>query len=472
MSKKKKSNNNNNFTNEENGLNYDSLSDTLVFFNTDLTDYGFRNDFELTLRFIYSDDALSHGIVNHLMRRMMEFANEFGLSGNIWQQWLTYLLMMHENPFSLACERHELRQDASMIQLAAADMTTFALFFKMKFAFDFIADYIPAYDITAGIWPGSYIKELADNLAGTEDPESFTKVLMGHYQKYGVGIYGLYRAFRVDDAVSGTSGGSFGRSNGMGYGQSSCADPAIRLVPVTDSRNVSFDDLIGYEEQKEKLKANTEAFVSGRIANNVLLYGDSGTGKSTSVHALMNEYYDRGLRLVELSKQHRHLLPQVLSMIKKRNYRFIIFLDDLSFEENESDYKELKAMLEGALETRSDRVLIYATSNRRHLIKETWTDRNDMEYQNDLHHSDTMEEKLSLASRFGVTIYYSKPDQNDYFNIVHELTAREGLDIDEHELEDLARKWELRHGGRTGRAASQLVTWLQGQSQTNDESDS
>ena len=158
----------------------------------------------------------------------------------------------------------------------------------------------------------------------------------------------------------------------------------LKLVPVTDSAEVTFDDLVGYEAQKKTLKDNTEAFVSGSYANNVLLYGDSGTGKSTSIHALMHEYSDRGLRLIEVSKPDRDRLPQILSEIKKRNYRFILFLDDLSFEENESDYKELKAMLEGALETRSDKVLIYATSNRRHLIRETWGDRSDMEYNEDL----------------------------------------------------------------------------------------
>jgi predicted AAA+ superfamily ATPase len=177
----------------------------------------------------------------------------------------------------------------------------------------------------------------------------------------------------------------------------------------------------------------------------------------------MHDYFARGLRIVDISKADRSKLSQVLAEIKKRNYRFIIFLDDLSFEENESDYKELKAMLEGALESRSDRVLIYATSNRRHLIRETWGDRQDMEYNEDIHRSDTMEEKLSLASRFGVTIFYSKPNAGEYPNIVRELTRRNGIDIGEQELSDIARKWELRHGGMSGRTASQLITWLRGE---------
>ena len=156
----------------------------------------------------------------------------------------------------------------------------------------------------------------------------------------------------------------------------------------------------------------------------------------------------------------RGRLPELMSEIKKRNYKFIIFMDDLSFEEDESEYKELKAMLEGALESKEENVLIYATSNRRHLIRETWKDRNDMEYAEDVHRSDTMEEKLSLASRFGVTIYYSKPDYKEYMNIVEALAKREGLKISEKELADEARKWSLRHGSTSGRTASQLVAWL------------
>jgi predicted AAA+ superfamily ATPase len=261
-----------------------------------------------------------------------------------------------------------------------------------------------------------------------------------YYAEFGVGIYGLYKAFRVAEG-----------------------EDTTRIVPVTDTEDVTFDDLVGYEEQKKTLKENTEAFVNGVHANNVLLYGDSGTGKSTSVHALMHDYFARGLRIIDISKADRKKLPQVLAEIKKRNYRFIIFLDDLSFEENESDYKELKAMLEGALESRSDRVLIYATSNRRHLIRETWGDRTDMEHNEDIHRSDTMEEKLSLASRFGVTIFYSKPNPSEYLNIVRTLTRRNNIDIGEKELADIARKWELRHGGMSGRTASQLITWLRGE---------
>jgi len=395
------------------------------------------------------DDSVT-GSAPALAGTLAAFATEFGLSGNVWQQWLTYILMMHDNAFTLACERREVLPDSTLVKLAERDMGIFMELFRTEEA-DFDEDegllpmmlsYKAPYEDACTTDAGRRIKELSCRLAAAEDSEEFTRTLMDHYEKYGAGMYGLYKAFRVDPSSGGTA--------------------ELKLIPVTDSADVSFDDLIGYEPQKKTLRDNTEAFVSGRYANNVLLYGDSGTGKSTSVHALMHEYSDRGLRLIEVSKTDRSRIPQILSAIKKRNYRFILFLDDLSFEEDESDYKELKAMLEGALETRSDKVLIYATSNRRHLIRETWGDRSDMEYNEDIHRSDTMEEKLSLAGRFGVTIYYPKPGPRDYLEIVRSLAARNGIELSGKDLEDAARKWELRHGGMSGRTASQLITWLGG----------
>ena len=383
-----------------------------------------------------------------LLRRLVSFGTEFGLSGNLWQQWLTYELMIQENPFTLTCERQKLSDGATLLQMAETDFRLFRKLFFTDFAalgreqLKRVTRYQAPYAGYTMTEAGKRIDALCRKLAETGDLKAFIDLITDHYAAYGTGIFGLYKAFRVAGGPS-----------------------DLQIIPVTDSTDVCFDDLIGLEEQKKMLKTNTEAFLSGLPANNVLLYGDSGTGKSTSVHALMHDYFDKGLRLVELSKQDRRLLPQVLACVKKRNYFFVIFLDDLSFEENESDYKELKAMLEGALEKRSERVLICATSNRRHLIRETWTDRSDMEYQNDVHRSDTMEEKLSLASRFGLSIYYSKPDEKEYLHIVRELSAREGIVLAEKELNDAARKWELRHGGMTGRTASQLIAWLQGQNQ-------
>ena len=222
-------------------------------------------------------------------------------------------------------------------------------------------------------------------------------------------------------------------------------------------------DLVGYELQKKKLIDNTEAFVKGLPANNVLLFGDSGTGKSTSIKAILNEYYDQGLRMIEIYKHQFRDLSAIIARIKNRNYRFIIYMDDLSFEEFEIEYKFLKAVIEGGMETKPDNVLIYATSNRRHIIRETWGDRSDLEQDEGMHRSDTMQEKLSLVARFGVTISYSKPSQKEYFQIVKELAKRcPEITLSEQELCAQANQWELSHGGISGRTAQQFINYLAG----------
>ncbi len=409
--------------------------------------------------------------IRRLVCRMTAFATEFALYGNLWQQWITYMIMMHENAFTMACERRTVSSSSTIMKLAERDFGLFRELMNLDLdAFGketgtdllgLFANYKMPYAQEGDSKAGKQIRMLCGRLARAADAREFGRIVTEYYTRFGTGMFGLFRAFRIAEGCSPENkpaGAGYPSDHYTGY------TGGVNLVPVVDAADVTFNDLVGYEEQKATLKANTEAFLAGRHANNVLLYGDSGTGKSTSIHALMHDYYDKGLRLVEISKPQRRLLPQVLADIKKRNYKFIIYLDDLSFEENESDYKELKAMLEGALETREDSVLIYATSNRRHLIRETWKDRSDMEYNEDVHRSDTMEEKLSLASRFGVTIYYAKPDPKEYMEIVKALAKRKGIKLSGQALEDAARKWELRHGGMSGRTASQFITWLEGRS--------
>ena len=259
-----------------------------------------------------------------------------------------------------------------------------------------------------------------------------------HYRDWGVGMFGLNRAFRLDDSGS--------------------------LTAINNIDRVVLSDLIGYETQKKTLRDNTVAFVEGRSCNNMLLYGDAGTGKSTSVKAVLNEYYEQGLRMIEIYKHQFGLLSKVIAQVKNRNYRFMIFIDDLSFEEHEVEYKFLKAVIEGGVETRPTNVLIVATSNRRHLVKETWKDKNDMEFQNDIHRSDTMEEKLSLAARFGCSICYNSPNRQQYHDIVKGIAARlpEGIDLTEEQLLLEANKWEIRHGGISGRTAQQFINYISG----------
>ena len=217
---------------------------------------------------------------------------------------------------------------------------------------------------------------------------------------------------------------------------------------------------MGYDIPKKKLTDNTDAFVSGRKANNCLLFGDAGTGKSSSIKAIANEYYDRGLRIIEVYKHQFQDLNDVISQIKHRNYRFIIYMDDLSFEEFEIEYKYLKAVIEGGLEKKPENILIYATSNRRHLIRENYSDKEEI--REDMHTGDTVQEKLSLVYRFGVTIYFGSPNKKEFQTIVRELAKRNGIEMPEEELLLEANKWELSHGGLSGRTAQQFVDYLLG----------
>ena len=192
----------------------------------------------------------------------------------------------------------------------------------------------------------------------------------------------------------------------------------------------------------------------------LLLFGDAGTGKSSSVKAILNEYYSRGLRIIEVYKHQFKALSDVLEQIKDRNYKFIIYMDDLSFEDYELEYKYLKAILEGGLGKRPRNVLIYATSNRRHLIREKFSDKRELD--DELHGNDTVQEKLSLAARFGVTIYFGSPDKFEFQRIVKVLAERYHVNMPEEQLYAEANKWELSHGGLSGRTASQFITHLLG----------
>ena len=281
------------------------------------------------------------------------------------------------------------------------------------------------------------ICELAVHLAEAETAEAFKATLTQFYKEFGVGKFGLHKAFRVEHTEEG-----------------------VEILPITKIAHVHLDDLVGYEIAKKKLIDNTEAFVKGRKANNCLLFGDAGTGKSSSIKAILNQYYDQGLRMIEVYKHQFQDLNDVIAQVKNRNYKFIIYMDDLSFEEFEIEYKYLKAVIEGGLERKPDNILIYATSNRRHLIRETFRDKEERDEE--LHSNDTVQEKLSLVARFGVTIYFGKPDKKEFQEIVRQLAKRNEIRLPEEELLREANKWELNHGGLSGRTAQQFIDYLAG----------
>lgn len=385
------------------------------------------------------------------IKRLLDLATDYGFDTNLWHNYLAFILITNENSFSMTSEKVG-ANDGTVNYFAKNDFKIF----KKLFDFDF-SEIEEALDIDCFTIVNNYkaigkkermynknvstkVQDISRAIEGAKDENDIFKIVTDFYKAYGVGMFGLNKAFRIVHPTNGD----------------------MQFVPINNTEDVRLDDLIGYEIQKQKIVENTEAFVAGRKANNALLFGDSGTGKSTTIKAIINEYYDQGLRMIEIYKHQFQDLSQVISQIKNRNYRFIIYMDDLSFEEFETEYKYLKAVIEGGLEIKPDNVLIYATSNRRHLIRETWTDRTDLENNNCMHKSDTMQEKLSLVNRFGVTINYSKPSQKEYFQIVVGLAEKNGIHMTEEELCAEANKWELSHGGISGRTAQQFINYLAG----------
>ena len=452
---------------------------------------------------------------------LVETAGAYGFSGNLWHCYLTFLLVNNENAFSTACEIRG-AVNGSINELALNDFGVF----KELYDFDLtVLD--EAFGISCCKVLGDYtntgsnskmfnsrirdrICDLSKTLAAAESTEEFMKDMVQFYKDFGVGKLGLHKAFRV------------------GHDE----NDNVEIQPITRIAHVKLEDLVGYEIPKQKLIENTEAFVRGRKANNCLLFGDAGTGKSSSIKGILNRYYDEGLRIIEVYKhqfqdlndviaqiknrnykfiiymddlsfeefeiEYKYLkaviegglekkpdnilnryydeglriievykhqfqdLNDVIAQIKNRNYKFIIYMDDLSFEEFEIEYKYLKAVIEGGLEKKPDNILIYATSNRRHLVREKSSDKLEIMDDDDLHSSDTVQEKLSLVYRFGVRIYYGAPSKKEFQTIVKALAERNGITMPENELLLEANKWELSHGGLTGRTAQQFIDHLLG----------
>lgn len=381
---------------------------------------------------------------------LIELAGNYGFEGNLWHNYLTFLLVNHENAFSTACEIIG-PVEGSINEAALHDFRRF----KELYDYDLqilgkelgstqcriICNYKNINDRSK-----LFNKRIRDRICNlsvkleeASSVEDFRDEVVQFYRDFGVGKLGLHKAFRVAHNER----------------------DEVEIVPITNIAHVHLDDLVGYEIAKKKLIDNTEAFVEGRRANNCLLFGDAGTGKSSSIKGILNEYYDKGLRIIEVYKHQFQDLNEVIAQIKNRNYKFIIYMDDLSFEEFEIEYKYLKAVIEGGLERKPDNVLIYATSNRRHLIKEDFKDKEGRRDQ--LHASDTVQEKLSLVARFGVTIFFCSPDKKEFQTIVKTLAQRHEIEMPEEELLLEANKWELSHGGLSGRTAQQFIDYLLGQ---------
>ncbi len=374
------------------------------------------------------------------------------LVGDAWQNHLLDRLLADDNPFSRKAQRAPLDAMGSalvgqayvelaalhgLIALDAHALQTAALRVAPHERWLGWDGFRPLGADTAPRDPAAHA--LKQRLLAAADWGPLLPALAEHYARAGTGLFARYRAFRWE------------RADGRGY-----------LEGIAHPDTPRLDDLVGYEAERDLLLRNTEHFLAGYPANNVLLYGDRGTGKSSTVRALLTAYSDRGLRLVEVAKAHLPDLPRLLDLLRDRRERFILFVDDLSFHETETEFKELKAVLEGGLEARPPNVLLYATSNRRHLVQERFEDRAGA-VNGELHGVDTAQEKLSLSDRFGITLTFVAPDQDRYLTIVRALAAARALPIDADELRRRALAWALRHKGRSGRTARQFVDYLTGE---------
>lgn len=393
-------------------------------------------------------EVASAGELSFELCRLIELAAEWNFSGDLWNCYLTYFLLTDENAFTLSRERKRYEDDA-LSRVARRDVGII----RGLFGYDLASlckkcgldgvDSLHNFNISSACDKrsdaGEILVKATERLSRAESADEFYDMLTEIYSSLGVGEMGFYRAFRID-----TSSGK------------------AEIKPIVSADPARFCDIIGYDSQKSELLKNTRAFLTGKAANNVLLYGDGGSGKSTSIKALINECWEDGLRLIEAYKYQMSYLPDVIAKIKGRGYKFILYIDDLSFEEFEAEYKFLKSVIEGDVEGKPENLLVYATSNRRNLIRETWRDRGDMEHNNDVHHSDTLEEKLSLASRFGLSINFSTPSRQQYHDIVAALAKKNGVVMEEEELFKKADAWEIRRGGMSGRAAQQFINYMIG----------
>jgi uncharacterized protein len=400
-------------------------------------------DFLTLLGLLEAERSDPAAVAETFGRLWQELTVESGdLLPDAWRSHLVGRLLDDENPFSLAAEREELT--STLVEQTRRDLRTLRSLFDLEAntLLGLVEATVPRLE---GVWVpwrdpepaanlsrrGEPRRVLARKLAAAEDWGDLVETLAEHYATHGAGLLGHYRAFRWED------GG---------------------LKPVSRPDPVRLTGLIGYEREREPLLRNTERLLARLPAHHALLYGLPGTGKSSTVKAVAYEYANRGLRLVELAKEDLKDLPQILETLCGRGPRFILFVDDLSFEEHEVEYKSLKALLEGSIEEPPGNVRLYATSNRRNLIRERFSERDEAD---DVHARDTMQEKLSLAARFGLRVTFPAPDQRRYLEIVFGLVEERGLKISGEVLKERALLWDRWHAGRSGRTARQFVDELE-----------
>lgn len=423
------------------------LKDPMVARFKDLLEAALKNRLNMDIV------TKSYSFFYHLI--MTKEATPGPQRGSIWQDHILDLLLMDENPFSLKCESKGLagikvplqglvKKDLRALKsLYDFDFSAFEAFLIERLSLNGIA-FPEIYEICEDKpcpHPENYFLErdkLKKLLMNSKDWSIHIEDLALFYHKVGCGQLGRYWGFKWS---------------------------GDELVGISQPDPIRLSELIGYEEQKQEVLRNTTQFVKGFGANNMLLYGDRGTGKSSTIKALLHEFGKDGLRIVEVSKDQLIYLQSILSQLRQRPQRFIIFVDDLSFEEHETEYKYLKAILEGSLESAPENVKIYATSNRRHLIREFHGD----EIEDEKKAQDTLQEKLSLSDRFGITVVYLSPNHDKYLEIVEGIAKNKGIEVDKEKLRKMAIQWELWQNQRSGRTAKQFIEDLIGKLEISGE---
>ena len=371
---------------------------------------------------------------SELAEALVQQAETLGLSGNLFSEYLLHCLAEGGNTAANTIEATG-NYGRGLADAVAHDMELLLPYIKAQSAAftgqKFLDAYAPAVETENKVADSLKKKLMQAKTAGAA-----ARALLNHYRKWGSGLLARFTAFRI-----GKEG---------------------KLIGIADFPALDWDDLLGYEDQKYKLLTNTQNFMDGKPANNVLLTGARGTGKSTGVKALASMFSEEGLRLIQIARDQLELVAPVMEQLSQvRSKKFILFFDDLSFDEGESSYKYLKSAIDGSVTAQPDNVLFYATSNRRHLLKETWSDRSDA-LEAEVYRQDSANESISLSDRFGLILHYSMPSQEEYLQIIDHELRKEGIRLTPEELRIEGVRWEMEHSGRNGRIANQFVKWYLG----------
>ena len=399
---------------------------------------------DISQAFLTLLQAIEQSETNHF-NCLQAYGDWFQLQAHYDQSWQDYLIsqiLRADNPFSQQAQRTPWAQlSPALIQAAQWDLERLQSLYQCDGqSISQWVQQVASLNQPPIVWQSdtasrnkSAEQTLGTQLRSAQNWAEQVQPLALHYHQYGVGLFATADAFRWQHQ---------------------------QLIPVYHPDPIQLHQLMGYETQRQLLLKNTEALLASYRAQNVLLYGSRGAGKSSLVKALLHEYRDRGLRIIEVAKAELKALPQVLEPLRDVPQKFIIFVDDLSFEEDDEAFKALKVVLEGNLTARPQNVVVYATSNRRHLVREYFEDRPRPKDQDEIQGWDTVQEKLSFSDRFGLTLTFEPINQTNYLKIVHHLATQAHLSLMTEDLEFQALQWATRHNGRSGRTARQFIDFL------------